>query len=366
MLNKLLRPNVRGLTPYDSGPSAGIKLDANENPFPWPEKALAEIAEATAAAPGFNRYPDGAATELRAELGERLDLRREQVLVGNGADELIAVVLQTFGGPAQALLVQPPTFSMYGVLAAVTDTPLIEVPLQAEGQELDPDGIRRACRENLVSVIIVCNPNNPTGALFPRPLLADLLTSCGALVVVDEAYGEFAGPETSMMPYIGKYQNLLVMKTFSKAYGMAGLRLGYICGTAEAIALLNRVRQTYNVNVFTQRAGRAALRHSAAFAEQIAALRAETEKLYLGLRALPGLKVWPTRANFVLFQPRNAVAWGEALRQRGIAVRVFARLPVLGPCLRVSAGRPEETALFLRAAAELSAQGEPFQQTNAD
>jgi histidinol-phosphate aminotransferase len=352
MLSKLLRSNVRNLEPYTAAAAAGVRLDANENPFAWPKEITAEIMSDLE----FNRYPDGAAADLRAALAKRLGLAETEVLVGNGSDELIAIILQTFGGPAQALLVHPPTFGMYGVMAAVTDTPLIEAPLLAEGQALDTDKILSLCRENPVSVIIICNPNNPTGALFPRREIERLLRLSGALVAVDEAYGEFAGPEASMLPYIRRHQNLLVMKTFSKAYGMAALRLGYLCGPAEAVALLNRVRQTYNVNAFTQKAGLTVLRHAAVYEEQLAALREETKKLYSGLRALPDVKVWPTRANFVLFQPRNTKAWAEALRARGISVRYFDCLSGLGSCLRVSAGTPEETAVFLRAAAVVNSE----------
>ncbi|MDR1961516.1 MAG: histidinol-phosphate transaminase [Gracilibacteraceae bacterium] len=352
MLNRLLRPNVRALTPYDAETTmGGIRLDANENPFPWP----AGVAEKIAGGVEFNRYPDGKAAALREALAARLGLSGAEVLVGNGSDELIQMVLQAFGGPAQALLIPTPTFSMYGVAASVTDTPLLEVPLAAGGQALDLDNMLRLCRENPVSVIIACNPNNPTGALFPPEDITRLLRESEALVMVDEAYGEFAGAGASMLPYIREYHNLLILKTFSKAFGMAALRLGYLCARAEAVALLDRVRPTFNVNAFSQKAGLAALEFSAVYEEQIAVLTAETEKLYLGLKALPGVKVWPTRANFVLFQPREAARWGEALRERGFAVRVFGNLPVLGPCLRVSAGTPAENEAFLRAAAEIQA-----------
>ncbi|MDR1070410.1 MAG: histidinol-phosphate transaminase [Gracilibacteraceae bacterium] len=354
MLTERLRPNIRALTPYSPGAArGGIRLDASENPFPWPEGLAAEIAAGLEP----NRYPDGAATALREALAARFGLRREEIIAGNGSDELITLVLQTFGGPGRALLIQPPAFGVYAIAAAVTDTPLLEAPLAAEGQALDLDKMLALCRENPIAVIIVCNPNNPTGALFPREEIERLLRESGALVVVDEAYGEFAGAEASMLPFIHEYQNLLIMKTFSKAFGMAALRLGYICGPAEAVAMLDRARQTFNVNSFTQKAGLAVLRRAAAYEEQVAVLRAETERLYLGLKALPGLKVWPTRANFVLFRPRDAAGWCEALGARGFTVRLLERLPGLGSCLRVSAGTPEETGSFLRAAASI-AQGE--------
>jgi histidinol-phosphate aminotransferase len=328
-----------------------IKLDANENPFPWPEGLGAEIA----AGLEFNRYPDGEAIALREALAARCGLRAEEIIVGNGSDELIVMALQTFGGPGRALLIHPPTFGVYAAMAATTGTPLLEAPLAAEGQALNLEKMLSLCRDNPVAVMIVCNPNNPTGALFPRPEIERLLKESGTLVLVDEAYGEFAGAETSVLPLISEYQNLLVMKTFSKAFGMAALRLGYLCGPAAAVSSLNRTRQTFNVNSFTQKAGLAVIRRAAAYERQVAALRAETEKLYRGLKGLPGVKVWPTRANFVLFRPPDAIRWGEALRARGFIARVFEHLTGLGPCLRVSAGTPAENEAFLRAAGEVAA-----------
>lgn len=348
-LARLVRPEVLDLKPYASQLTPGcIKLDANENPFDWPagmRRALAaEDMELT-------RYPDGTARELREAIAGYTGTEQDGILVGNGSDELIQLIFSTFGGPGRSVLLHPPTFSMYQAAAQVTGTGSVQVPL-AEGVKLDLASMLAAARLPEVSVIIVCNPNNPTGTLFAREDILTLVQETGKIVVVDEAYAEFA--DETLADEVANFPNLLVLRTFSKAFGLAGLRLGYVLGQPATIAWINRVRQPFNVNAFSQKAGILALAHRAEYREQIAVLKSETQKIYEGLLKIPGIRVWPTHANFVLLQTSAAVMWAEELLARGLAVRCMGELPGLGPCLRVSAGLPAENTLFLAAISELA------------
>jgi histidinol-phosphate aminotransferase len=348
-----LRENIRNIEPYQAEEPGGVRLDANENPFDLPDGLRAELLRADWK---FNRYPDGGSTRLRQALGEKLGVLPDSVIVGNGSDELIQLLLLVYGGQGRGLLIHTPTFGMYKIAAAVTDTPLYTALLGDEGQSLPIDKMLEICKQETVSLIIVCNPNNPTGALFTKEDILRLAVKSDALVLVDEAYGEFAGVGASLLPEVGKYPGLMVMKTFSKAYGMAALRLGYLIAEPTRIKDLGKARQTYNVNEFSQQVGLAALGYADAYKKQIEILTKETQKLRRELAKLPGFKVWPTHANFFLFQPPDTGwDWAEALRASGFVVRNFSDLAGIGHCLRISAGTPEENEAFLRAVRTLSA-----------
>jgi len=278
---ELVRPQVRTLKAYESKPVPdAVKLDANENPFPWPsgmrERLFQEQLE-------LNRYPDGGATDLKKGIAGYSGIVSEGILTGNGSDELIQLIMTTFGGENTAVVLHPPTFSMYWAAAKVTGTDIIEVPLLMNGTEisLDVEGILEAALRPEAHIIILCNPNNPTGSLYPREDILKIVRESGKIVVVDEAYVEFSGE--SVLDQIGALPNLLVMRTFSKAFGMAALRLGYLLGQPATIELLNRARQPFNVNVLTQRAGTIALEYLEEYSDQVHVLIEETRKLYEGL-----------------------------------------------------------------------------------
>lgn len=352
-MEALIRPQIKNLRPYVSKAIPGcVRLDANENPLPWPHGMQEELLSAPIA---FNRYPDGEARELKKALAEATGIPQEGILTGNGSDELIQLIMTTFGGEDRAVLIHPPTFSMYKAAAMVTSTEIREVPLilNDEGNDLrlDVEGIIRTAAQPELSVIVLCNPNNPTGTLFPREDIMKIVRESGKLVVVDEAYGEFAGE--SVLDEIPNYPNLLVLKTFSKLYGMAALRLGYLLGQSSTIELLNRGRQPFNVNSFSQKAGVLALKYKEEFAEQKELLLGELEKIVATLRSLDSVKVFPTRGNFVLFQPENPEACYEQLIQKGFLVRNMGELPVVGKALRLSPGLPEDNAGLIKALQEL-------------
>nr|WP_041276269.1 histidinol-phosphate transaminase [Desulfosporosinus acidiphilus] len=348
-IEELVRPEVRKFVPYKANhmPQC-ITLDANENPFPWPEGMREKLYAANIP---FNRYPDGMAQELKQAIAGYVRLSPEGILVGNGSDELIQLLLLTFGGGGKSMVIHPPTFSMYQIAARLTSTAVLEVPL-LEGLYLDVEKMLKAAQSPDVHVLIICNPNNPTGSLFPREDILKLVRESGKIVVVDEAYAEFSGE--TLIPELANYPNLVILRTFSKAFGMAGLRLGYLLGQPGTIDLVNRTRAPFNVNSLSQKAGILALEYLPEYHKQIEIVTLEIQKLYQGLSLVPGLKVFPTKANFILFQPKDADRWVKELLQRGFLVRNMGNLPVLGSCLRISAGLPEENEKFLKAVAEIN------------
>jgi len=345
---KFVRPTIRQLVPYETKHMTEyIKLDANENPFPWPagmrEALFREKLE-------FNRYPDVMGQDIKTRIAKYTATSPEGILIGNGSDELIQLILLTFGGSGKSLIIHPPTFAMYQISARLTDTTVVQVPL-LNGLDLDTEQMLKAAQVPEAHIIIVCNPNNPTGSLFPREEILRLVRESGKIVVVDEAYAEFS--EETLIPEIKNYPNLVIMRTFSKAFGMAGLRLGYLLGQPKTIALINKVRAPFNVSSFSQRAGILAMDYLNDFQDQIQQIKAEMQKLQEALNLVPNLTVYPTRANFILLKPEDSDRWASELLKRGFLVRNMGLLPSLGKCLRISAGLPEENEEFIRAVREI-------------
>lgn len=343
-MKPFIREDIAVLKAYEAQTVDGnVRMDANENPFPWPEGMHEELYNYKFS---FNRYPDGAARKLREAIANYNRVKENEVLAGNGSDELIQLVLNTFGGRGRAVLIHPPTFTMYAASALITGTAVVEVPL-LDGFRLDTEGImKKASEEDRVKVIILCNPNNPTGSLFPREEILCIVRNTKALVAVDEAYYEFSGE--TLLDQINNYPNLMIMRTFSKAFGMAALRLGYVIGNSELIADLNKVRQPYNVNSFSQQAGIIALKYVEAYQAQIAIVQKEIQFLYQELGKLPDVTVLPTGANFLLLSSPKAEFLAEKLSLGGFSARYFGELPFLGKSLRFSSGMPEENRAFLK------------------
>jgi histidinol-phosphate aminotransferase len=347
-----MRQDIAFLKPYEAHVVEGnMKMDANENPFPWPQGMREELF---AAGTAFNRYPDGQAKELRKALSSYNGVKDDEVLIGNGSDELIQIILHTFGGEGRKLMIHPPTFSMYAAAAAITSTEVLEVPL-VNGTGLDVETMVRHCKtDSAIKVTIICNPNNPTGTLYTREEMLQIVQNTQGLVIIDEAYAEFSGE--SMIDLINDYPNLLIMRTFSKAFGMAALRLGYVIGNSELIACLNKVRQPFNVNSFSQQAGIIALKYAADYREQVEMIKKEIQMLYNELNKVDGIAVLPTRANFLLFQPKDPDRWAKELSVQGFTVRNLGELPGLGKSLRMSSGTPEENKKFLQAVRMIAAE----------
>ncbi|GMR18494.1 MAG: histidinol-phosphate transaminase [Gammaproteobacteria bacterium] len=353
-IKKIVRPDIRVLQAYGvADPGDLIKLDAMENPYSWPDDLKNDWLE-TLRAVDVNRYPDPASRNLKTCLREAMAVPDgQEILLGNGSDELIQMVLMALALPDAKVMAPVPTFVMYGLIAGFCGMEFIGVPLQMQDFGLDMEAMRSAIREHQPAVIFLAYPNNPTGNLFNREHIETLLDSTEGLVVIDEAYHAFAG--ATFMDELGKRDNLLVMRTVSKL-GLAGLRLGVLAGPADWLIEFDKVRLPYNINSLTQASAGFALCNRRFLDEQTQNIQTERQSLMESLTAMPGIRVWPSDANFILFRPEQLSADQvfDGLRSAGILVKNLDKSnPALRGCLRVTVGTPEENAAFLSALQKL-------------
>jgi histidinol-phosphate aminotransferase len=323
-------------------PADIIKLDANENPYgPSPR-----VRAALAALPFPHIYPDPESTALRAALARDTGLPVENLLVGAGADELIDLIMRLFLQPGDVIVDCPPTFGMYSFDAAIHAASVARLPRRADFSVDVPNlEARFASREKTPKLIFLTSPNNPDGSVIEDSDLMRLL-ALPAAIVLDEAYVEFHGP--SRIQWVLTYQNLIVLRTFSKRAGLAGLRVGYGGFPAALMPHLWKIKQPYNVNVAANAAALAALEDPDHLAQTVATLTTERSRLAAALAAIDYLKPYPSRANFILCRvvDRDALTLKQALEANGILVRFFNK-PGLTDCLRISVGKPEHTDRLL-------------------
>lgn len=348
----LVQPHLRTLEPYDPNfTPTRVNLSANENTYDVPASARALIDEALAATP-TNRYPDPMSNDLRDELAAWHGVSRENVIVGNGGDELLYNFLLAFGGPDRTLVNVPPTFSEYAFFASLTQTGVRDAWRDPETLLPRADELVAAAGE--ASLVILTSPNNPTGDVAALELVARVCDACPGLVMVDEAYGEFAGPATSAEALLSEHDNLLVLHTLSKAFALAGARCGYVIAASDVIDALAAVRQIYSVNVLTQAAALAAVRARAEFDPTVEKIVSERSRLHESLARVEGMRVWPSEGNFVLARMAGASRVRERLcDERSILVRDFSYAPGLADCLRITVGTPEENDAVIEALSEI-------------
>jgi len=351
----LLSPDILALNPYVVLPAEGsIKLDAMENPWPWPGQLEAEWLESLRGIE-LNRYPDPEARELAAALRQWLHLPDDLgLLLGNGSDELLQIILMAVAGSGRPVLTPGPTFVMYRMISKWLGLNCIEVPLTADF-DLDQAAMLAAIKAEQPAVVFLAWPNNPTGKAWPREAIIDIVENTSGLVVVDEAYSAFA--DDSVIDLLGRYPNLLLLRTFSKI-GLAGLRLGYLAGPRLWLTELNKLRMPYNVGQLTQVSAQLALRHDGLLAAQATRLRNERRQILLVLEALEGVSPIPSNANFILFRLTAENADDEPvasrihaeLRAEGLLIKnLHGSHPALENCLRVTVGSPRENRKFLAA-----------------
>lgn len=333
-------------------PSFIVKLDANENPYGASPKTLAALKDFSL--PNF--YPDPASRELRKGLAAYTGVPEEHLLVGSGADELIDLLLRVMLEPGQKILTFPPTFEMYGVNARINNGAVLSVPRRADFS-LDLEQTLTAVRAEQPRILFLTHPNNPTGRLETREEVEALL-ALDTLVVIDEAYIEFAGEENSWMREVVTRENLVVLRTFSKWAGLAGLRVGYGAFPAWLASVMWKAKPPFNVNAAAQAAAEAALSDLGCLRRSIAMLNAERARLADALCQIPFLEVYPSSANFVLCQVvgRDSAEVQTALLNKGILVRRFAN-ETLPNHLRITVGTPDDTGRLVRALADLLEEG---------
>lgn len=353
-MNKVRKsaPQLDEIVPYDPKYiPADIMNSANENPRDVEEAVKREINSAVRNV-SLNRYPDPLGNALRDMIAEANGLDRNQVLLGNGGDELLFNIALAYGGPGRKFLNMPPTFSVYVNNAQLTNTEVVNIP-RREDFSIDEEAVLARVAEGDIDYIIVTSPNNPTGLLAPDDFVLRLLDATDALVMVDEAYFEFS--RTTLRPYLAMHENLVILRTFSKAFSLAGVRLGYLLGNESVIREFMKVRQPYSVDAVSQAIGRVVYANRMKFEPRIEEIIAERKRLLDGLSETPGVTAYPSDSNYILFKLDRADEVWQKLFDRGILIRDFSHAKYLENCLRVSIGTPEENDAFLTALREICA-----------
>jgi len=325
-----------------------IKLDANENPY----GPLPAVKETLKDLESIHIYPDPETRFLRRDIAEVHDLPVDRILTGAGADELIDLILRVILNPGELILNCPPTFSMYAFDTDVNAGRVQIVP-RLDDFSLDLQGVEKAVREQSPKVLFVASPNNPDGGVLP-PFTLERLLDLPLLLVVDEAYIDFAPRGSSLMDYARQHDNLIVLRTFSKWGGLAGLRVGYGVFPAWITPALWKIKQPYNVNAAGAAAARATLAHRSELETQTRAIRKERTRLYEELGGIKWLDPYPSQANFVLCRvnDKDAQEVKTQLAQQGILIRYFDK-PGLDDHIRISVGTPPDTDALLQALHDL-------------
>jgi histidinol-phosphate aminotransferase len=329
---------------------AEVRLNTNESPFAppdaWREELLAALEEVS-----FNRYPDRPATELRHAVAELHGVSPDEVFCANGSNEVLQCLLLAFGGPGRCALVFEPTYALHSHISRITGTRVVEGS-RDDDFEIDPRDAVSVLAEHSPDVTFLCSPNNPTGRAEPPATVAAVSAAAPGLVIVDEAYGQFS-PSSALELRGPAHPGLVVTRTFSKTWAMAGARLGYLVADPAVVAACEAVVLPYHLSAQTQLAGLLALRHAHEMEARVARISEERGRVAAGLADLP-VDSWPSDANFILFRPRDRDAdqvWRSLLAQ-SVLIRNCASWDGLRGCLRVTVGTAEENDRFLHALKE--------------
>jgi len=321
-----------------------IKLDCNENPFQFNDEIINDIKK-IASEQNYNIYPDSSAYLLRKDIANYIEKDVANIMIGNGSDELLLMLILAFGGPGKEVIFSVPTFSMYRMYARITSSRVIPVPLKPDFS-LDRESLDEYLGNGNEGVFIICSPNNPTGNLFTLAEIEDILLNTNKIVVIDEAYFEFA--EQTAINLTDKYSNLIILRTLSKAFSLAALRIGYLVADLSLIDSLQEVKSPYNCNSFSQQVARLVIQKRNLINETWEVIKNNRETLYRELETCSGVTPYPSRANFILFNTTvSEKRIYEVLLDKGIKIRYLPGLPVVGNSLRVTVGREEENNEFL-------------------
>ncbi len=343
-----LRPGLGIFAGYHSAQvDVAVRLNTNESPFPPPPAFLAALADVVATLP-LHRYPDRFCTDLRGDVARLHGVRPEEVFVANGSNEVLQCLLLAYGGPGRTAAMFEPTYAMHGTIARMTGTTELKGE-RSDDFSLSLAEVRRVVSQGAPSVTFLCSPNNPTGRAEPKELVEGVLALGPGLLVVDEAYAQFAS--WTALSLVAEDVPLVVTRTYSKTWSMAGFRLGYLIGPARVVAdLWDVAALPYHVDAMKQAAGRLALRYTDEMEDRVALLVAERERVSSALGRMP-VDTWPSDANFLLLRPRTRSGpevW-QALVDRSVLVRDCSSWPRLAGCLRVTIGTPAENDVFLAA-----------------
>lgn len=347
-------PQLEGLVPYDPKYlPAKAMLSANENPEGLDGELAHKVMRAVKKV-SLNRYPDPLANGLRRQIAEANGLDRDQVLVGNGGDELLFDIALAWGGPGRTMLNLPPTFSVYAANARLTNTEVCEVP-RREDFSIDEEAVLDRLAKGDIDYVVINTPNNPTGQLASEDFVERVLDATDALVLADEAYFEFS--RMTVRRFLEQHKNLVILRTFSKAFSLAGVRIGYVLAHADVIRELIKVRQPYSVDAVSQAIAQVVYAERFQFEPGIQAIISERDRMVQELSCVPDVKVYPSDSNYILFRmldkegdadPACAARAWEALYKKGILVRDFSHAPGLEGCLRASMGTAEQNDALVR------------------
>jgi histidinol-phosphate aminotransferase len=342
-----VRDDLRALEGYHSPQvDVGVRLNTNESPLPppaaWRDALAAELSRVE-----WHRYPDRHATTLRGAIAAWHGVSPEMVFAANGSNEVLQTILLTYAGPGRTVATFEPTYQMHAQIARIVGSRVVEGERRSD-YALDPDEVRRVATTEAPHVTFLTSPNNPTGLVEPVAVVEQLLAEAPGLVVADEAYAQFA--DWSALSLVDESRPLVVTRTFSKTWSMAGVRLGYVIGPEWFVRELDKVALPYHLDTAKQIAGRLALRFVDEMDARVRSIVSERERLNAAMRALP-IDVTPSGANFILFKPRTIGGrqlW-QGLLDRDVLVRDCSGWPRLTDCLRVTVGTPDENDAFLRA-----------------
>ena len=348
-INEWIRPEVRTQTAYQVPDAEGlIKLDAMENPYNWPPEMVEAWGEALCEV-SLNRYPDPGAVRLKARLRDTFEIpAASDVLLGNGSDELIQMILMAVSGTGRVVVAPEPSFSMYRIISTNVGMDYRGAPLGADFS-LDVGATLELIAAQRPAVVFIAYPSNPSGNLFATADIFTLIEAAPGLVVVDEAYSAFC--DASFMDYLARYEHLLILRTVSKL-GLAGLRLGFLVGAPGWLQEIDKLRLPYNIGVLAQASAEFALDHYGMLLEQAQRIRTDRQVLFDALQTVSGVRAYPSQANFVLFrvEPGRAAEIFERLKQLGVLIKnLHGSHPALEDCLRVTVGTSEENRAFLSA-----------------
>ncbi|MFW5749952.1 MAG: histidinol-phosphate transaminase [Halanaerobium sp.] len=355
-IKELLRPEVKAISPYHGEKDdyeVKINLSGNESPFDLPEKIKEEF-KTEFDQHDINRYPEIYSERLQQKLASYLsrELKKsvstEEIIIGNGSDEILDILIRSFVEPGDVVLSQSPTFSMYQYFTELSGGKYEEVPLD---ENFNLENLKTKIDELEPKLIFLCSPNNPTGEIIPRELILKLADYFAGPLIVDEAYADFN--DFDLMPEVENYPNLAVTRTFSKAFGLAGIRFGYLYGNQVLVEELKKVLKPYNLNSLTDILACLIIENDDIIKERIEFIKKERQKLYQKLNQYQGWQLYPSMANFLYLEGEKTLEFKKILNRRGIKIRSYQKEP---PAVRITVGSSEENKALLEAFLEFKEQ----------
>ncbi|KNF10170.1 histidinol-phosphate aminotransferase HisC [Gottschalkia purinilytica] len=349
MINSLIKESVKDIKPYiPHDYEHKYKMDANENPYELSENILKNILNEISTLK-INRYPDTNSVELRKEISKYIEVDYKNIVIGNGSDEMISVIIDTFVEKEDIVISHYPTFAMYDLVTKISGANYVGISTD-ENFDVNIEEIIKQGNDKNAKIIFLCNPNNPTGNIIKKDDIIKVINETRGIVVVDEAYIEFGGE--SVVKEIYNYERLIVLRTFSKAFGAAGIRTGYLIAGDQIVEKINAVKPPYNINSISQVIAIELMKNRKEVMASVEKIKYEREKLLNEMEEIDGLKAYRSYANSIIFRVKDNKNVFYRLLEKGIMVRYFSGGKLDG-CLRVSIGTEDENSTFINALKEV-------------